>query len=350
MSPIPDTRYPIPSVAYWQDGLWSRPDRVRYPGLAGPAQADVVIIGGGISGCSLAYWLARDGVRPLLLEARTIAAGASGRNAGFLTASTAEGYATVVDRFGRETARRLWAFSAANSASVRGVIEEHGLHDIGYQLIDAVTLAASAEEAAAVERHVRLLQADGWPVERLQREDLPPLLRRHYLGGVLKRANAEIDPARFVDALASLAASLGARIHEHSEVTGWSETAAGGVRLETASGDVQAQTAILATNALAPRLAPELPITAQRGQVLATQPLPERYCNWLCGANWGHQYRHQLPDNRLVVGGWRNLAVGEEERDAIVERPTEMVQAGIDAFLRDVYGLTDPLPVTHRWA
>ena len=340
---------PYPSPSYWLDRLWSREGHVEYPPLEGPAAADVAIIGGGITGVSLAYWLARDGLQPLLLESRTIAGGASGRNAGFVTASTAEGYGTVIDRFGREAARRLWAFSVANGASIRGIVEEHRLRDVGFGPIDAVSLAASEDELAAVQRGARLLIEDGWPVELLRQDDLPPGLRRGYFGGALRHGNAEVNPAGFVNALAAVAASLGARICERTSVTGWRE-ADRGVLLSTAfGGEVRAGIAVLATNALAPLLAPELSITPQRGQVLATEPLPVRLCDWLCGADWGYQYWHQLPDNRLIAGGWRNLAFAEEEARATAELPTDTVQAGIDSLLRDVYGLRDPLPVTHRW-
>lgn len=344
---MPVVPYPHPS--YWLDGVWSRPGHIQYPPLESPVEADIAIIGGGVTGVSLAYWLARDGRRPLLLEARTIAAGASGRNAGFLTASTAEGYATVVDRAGRDAARRLWAFSVANSASVREIVETHHLAAIGYEETAAASLAASEEELAAIRRGADLLQQDGWPVERLAQEELPPVFRRHYLGANLRHGNTGINPAAFVNALAALAASLGARICEQTEVQGWSE-ATGGVVIETAQGAVHAGAAVVATNALASRLVPGLPVTPQRGQVLATEPLPERYSDWLCGANWGYQYWRQLPDRRLVVGGWRNVDFVQEEANATVEQPTAPVQASIDRFLHEVYGLVDPLPVTHRWA
>jgi gamma-glutamylputrescine oxidase len=339
---------PYPNPSYWLDDLWSREGHLEYPPLEGPVAADVAIIGGGITGVSLAYWLAREGRRPLLLEARTLAGSASGRNAGFMTASTAEGYATVVERFGRAAARRLWAFSVANGVSVREIVEEHRLRDVGYAPIDAATLAASEDELAAVQRGARLLIEDGWPVELLTKDDLPDGLRRSFLGGALRHGNAEVNPAAFVNALAGIAVSLGAQIREQTPVTGWRE-ADRGVLLSTPAGEVRTGTAVLATNALAPLLAPGLAVTPQRGQVLATQPLGERLCDWLCGANWGYQYWHQLPDTRLVAGGWRNLAFGDEESNATLERPTDTVQAGIDSLLRDVYGLHDPLPVTHRW-
>ena len=77
------------------------------PALAGDRAADVAIVGGGITGVAAALWLARAGADVALLEGRRIAAGASGRNGGFLLSGTAESYAVATERYGRDTARRI---------------------------------------------------------------------------------------------------------------------------------------------------------------------------------------------------------------------------------------------------
>src|SRR5215813_9885011 len=100
------------SVSYWQAEATSAAPRP----LDARITADVAIVGAGITGVALALWLARVGPRPVVLEAREIAAGASGRNGGFLLGGTAETYAAARERYGAERARRIWAYSAANNA------------------------------------------------------------------------------------------------------------------------------------------------------------------------------------------------------------------------------------------
>src|ERR687896_2504658 len=74
--------------------------------LAG--RPDVEIVGGGVTGCACAFTLAAAGVRVRLHEARTIAAGASGRNGGFALRGGSMAYHKAMAALGRERAARLW--------------------------------------------------------------------------------------------------------------------------------------------------------------------------------------------------------------------------------------------------
>ena len=95
------------SIPFW------KPPSVRYTGSL-PAAADVLVIGGGITGVSLLHHLGRRGVPAVLVERSHLAAGASGRNAGFLLAGVADNYAHAVLTFGREQARSIWALTLEN--------------------------------------------------------------------------------------------------------------------------------------------------------------------------------------------------------------------------------------------
>src|SRR6266705_6373747 len=92
--------------------FWPRPPE-RYPGRL-PERADVLVVGGGITGVSLLHHLDRRGVDAVLVERSHLASGASGRNAGFLLAGVADCYAEAVRIFGREKAREVWHITAEN--------------------------------------------------------------------------------------------------------------------------------------------------------------------------------------------------------------------------------------------
>src|SRR5438128_3037867 len=93
-----------------------------YPSLDGDAAADVAIVGAGIAGIATAYHLARAGANPIVVEARTVAEAASGRNAGFLLAGVAENFAAAIERYGDERALRVWRFTRPNQRLVREVV------------------------------------------------------------------------------------------------------------------------------------------------------------------------------------------------------------------------------------
>lgn len=100
-----------------------------------PTEADVVIIGSGITGASIARTLLQNSARSstasshpavVMLEARDICSGATGRNGGHIL-ETADEYAEIVDVFGEESARKLLRFRLAHLKEMLGVAEDMGL-------------------------------------------------------------------------------------------------------------------------------------------------------------------------------------------------------------------------------
>ena len=131
-----------------------------------PATAEAVIIGGGAVGCSLAYHLARDGMRPLLLERAELGAGSTGRCAG----GVRQQFSTTVNvRVSMLSRRMLERFPEEIGSSA-------DLHEIGYLL-----LATTDEEARAFAANVEVQHAAGLAEVRLlsveQAMELVPELR-----------------------------------------------------------------------------------------------------------------------------------------------------------------------------
>lgn len=109
-------------MSLWLDGA-SR----SYPSLEHDTAADVAIVGGGIAGVATAYFLAKAGARVIVLEARGIAEGASGRNAGFLLAGVAENFVAASRRYGETNAWRIWRVTKRTHQIVRSLTAEHAI-------------------------------------------------------------------------------------------------------------------------------------------------------------------------------------------------------------------------------
>jgi glycine/D-amino acid oxidase-like deaminating enzyme len=323
--------------------------------VRGVVEADVAIVGGGITGSATALWLAREGARVALVEGRRIAAGASGRNGGFLLSGTAETYAAAVKRYGREQTRRIWAFNVANHDAASELAAElmgRGW-PCGFRRTGSLRIAACEAERAELDESLALLREDGWEAEPVTRGALPPSLRAAYVGATFYPRDGEIQPARFVRGIARLAEGAGATIYEDSPVTDVSPTGAGWA-VRTAGGEVRAPKALLATNAWLPELGRRLglawlagAVAPTRGQMLATSPVAERLFDCPCYADQGYQYWRQLPDGRLVVGGWRNASFATENSDD--ETPNPLVQDRLEDFVRSTLGLPD-VQIEQRWA
>src|SRR5712691_8245859 len=107
-------------ASIWLDEL--PPD--VYPSLDRDATADVAVVGAGVAGIATAYHLARAGVNTMVVEARTVAEAASGRNAGFLLAGVAENFVAATRRYGEPKALRIWRFTRRTQSLVRALVEE----------------------------------------------------------------------------------------------------------------------------------------------------------------------------------------------------------------------------------
>jgi gamma-glutamylputrescine oxidase len=346
----------VGSTSLWQEELKEKGKALSTATLKGMLDTEVAVIGAGITGVATALWLARAGVQVRVLEARSIAAGASGRNGGFISDGTTSSYATITQRYGREQARRLWAFTVRNHEFIKRFIDE--LEQCGwscaYRRNGSLKFALNEPELEQIIESASLLNDDGWEVKVKQRDDLPVRLRNAYLGGAYYPANSEFHPAKFVTGLALLAQQAGAVLHDESPVIGIS-VSEDGVLLHTPGGRVNARTLVLATNAWLPELGTFVGanwlsncITPTRGQIIATEPVSEQLFPCPCSADEGYQYWRQLSDGRLVAGGWRNRSF-DTELQTYDETPNEGVQRHLDAFVHETLNLPQ-VGIANRWA
>jgi glycine/D-amino acid oxidase-like deaminating enzyme len=289
-----------------------------YPSLDADTSADVAIVGAGIAGIATAYHLTRAGVRAVVLEARTVAAAASGRNAGFLLAGVAENFVAAARRYGEERALRIWHFTKRNQDLVREIVARERI-DCDLAWNGSTQIAADDDEWSEVGQSAKRLEKEGVRV-RLAPEDRAAIYED---GG-------ELHPVRYVRGVARAAAGSGARIHEGTRAIAVTQ---GEVR--TGRARVRAGAVVVCVNAYSRHLVP-LRVRPIRGQMLATAPIARRVFARPAYANRGYRYWRQRADGSLLVGGWRDTAVDEEIGED--ERTTPRIQDCAEA------------EITHRWA
>lgn len=312
------------TVPYWLD----YPYEPRPP-LEHELTADVCVIGAGVGGLSCARELARRGLDTVVLEARTVASGASGRNGGFLLAGAAPFHVDARERFGHEAARRLYERTVEAQGEVYALAEGLGTGD-AVRRVGSLRLATSDEEAEHVRRHVQALREDGFAAELVERDELEPALQRLGHAGCLVDHDGALQPARWIRALATDAEAAGARIYENT-------------RGEPGRPVKAAHTVIAADGALE-GLVPS--VRSRRLHMIATAPLSERVVSTLVYARYGYEYFQQTPDGRIALGGFSDLdgdASYTHEEDGNPE-----VWARLERYLHDELGLTGA-HITHRW-
>lgn len=222
------------------------------------SSADVVICGGGVLGAGLAYELAGRGARPLLIESRAIASGASGKAAGLLSPASD---ARAVGPLGP-----LWRASLARHHELAAELKALGAPGYGFEESPSLLIAADAAEAHTL-RHAA-------PAQWLEPDEVRARcawIDGPIEGGLLREASAAIDPTAFTQALIHAAQTRGARV-EHVRVTGLSanDRSVGGVHVD---GEViRTNTVVLAmgpwTSEIGAWIGSPVPVTPLKGQIL----------------------------------------------------------------------------------
>lgn len=328
------------SVSVWRDDSAG----------AVPREVDVAIVGGGIAGLAVARQCIRRGLLPAVIEARDVAAGATGRNAGFAMTGLADHYDQLVATHGRARAREIWRLSGENLRElVDDVVGDEG---IACDLVPcgSVVAAWTEREREHLEASHALLREDGFDVVLLDREGVAAKLgSSRFHGGLFMAADHGVHPVKLVRALAAQVRDAGGLVLEQHEVRALEDGPGQRVRVCTSQGDVLAAQVVLATNAYARLLDPwfEPLVRPVRGQVLCTAPT-KPCIGALVYTDDGYQYARQLPDGRVVAGGWRRAFADVEVGYA--DEPTAPVQAGIESFLYEAWPALRSVPVTHRWS
>lgn len=301
--------------------------------------ADYVVVGAGIVGSYAAFCLAQTGADVILTDMREPAAGASGRNAGFLLSGLVQYYHEAVEQYGHATAREAWQLSVETRELAFSLARQFG---VPAERCGSFLLATTRREAQALEQAARLMEADGWPVA-FQRGDP---WGRGFTATLYKPDDGVVHPVELVHAIVR---HSGVKLWLLNEV--WAvEAQAGGVKVRGSKADIEAKGAVLALNAYAPLVCPELAglVRPVRGQMLCTVPLSTRIFDGAGYANWGYEYFRQLPDGRFLMGGgrrqFRHQEVGWEDTT------TPDVQGALAKFLERYFPEVAGQPVELRWS
>jgi glycine/D-amino acid oxidase-like deaminating enzyme/nitrite reductase/ring-hydroxylating ferredoxin subunit len=208
--------------------------------LRGDVNADVLVIGGGITGVTLALLLAQQGRSVVLLEADTIGCGSTGNSTGNLYETLSQGLHSIASRWDRDVARLVVVQRRAAVDFIEGMAKQA---DCGFRRCDLHLYAISEQQRSAVSDEFTALSQAGSAV-RLD-TSVPPPLPQPVRDVVVLQGQAQFEPQAYVNHVAGAATQAGARLYEHSRVTELDYKAK---RAVTTTGAVQAQEIVLATH------------------------------------------------------------------------------------------------------
>ena len=254
---------------------------------------DVIVIGGGIVGAATAYELATRGVAVTLLEAESLAFGATGRNLGYIWAHTRR-KGPELDLL-MDTRRRLPTLA-----------EELGA-EFGLRMNGGLIFITSDRQRAVMREFVDQRNADGVEMQLLDGDEaraLVPILPPTVVGATYCPLDAQIDSPRYVRAFATAAERNGATVLQGTAARRIVVTDGQVVGVDTDAGHLAAGTVVIAAGGWSPSLAAtlgiDLPIGSMRLQIVQTEPMPARLDHLLYGPVAVKQYAifRELPSFR----------------------------------------------------
>ncbi len=327
--------------------------------LIGQASADLVIIGGGLTGlwAAISAREADPSRSVVLLEAKSIAFGASGRNGGFISESLTHGIAHGLAIWPSEM-ETLLRMGRENLADIAKFIEAERI-DAGLRLCGKTAVATKPHQVDQLRESTKLHQRFGEDAFFLDGEQVRADVNSPtYLAGMRVRSGSGLlDPAMLCWGLKRAALSRGVRIYEGTEVTGV-KVSGSGLAVRTPLGAVRARQVLLATNAYPPLLRKirswVLPIY---DHVLVTEPLNSSQLTdigWLenqgmtDSGNQFHYYR-RTPDDRILWGGYDAVYYFGNQTSAAREQRDRSHQLLANQFF-DTFPQLRGLRFTHRWA
>jgi len=328
------------------------------PALLADTEADVVVVGGGLTGLWTAYYLTeRDpSLAVLVLEAEIAGFGASGRNGGWCSALLPTSAEAMAAEHGADAARAMRAAMRATVREVGDVAAREGIA-CDFVLGGTVTLARSGPQLARARAEAAAAGPWGDEVAFLDAAATAEVVRsRGALGATYTPDCARLQPARLVRGLARVVEARGVRIAERSCAV---EIAPHRVTVETegSRSTVRARHVVRATEAWTSHLAGSRRAVAPvYSLMIATEPLPAAFWDQV-----GLERRETFTDHRhLIVYGQRTaddrLAFGGRGAPyhwgSAIEPGFDHVPRVFSALRRtlvDLFPAVRDARVTHAW-
>jgi len=294
--------------------------------------SSVVVVGGGVTGLSSAWWLARAGHDVTVIDKFVVGWEASGRNGGGATH-----YQSPL--FHEE--QRLWP-----------MMDELLGYPTEYRR-ERIIINLTEEQQARYRRMAAVTRAQGYQSSELgakELRELVPIASEQAIGAQYFHFGGHANPQRTVQAYAWAVQDLGGRIVQHAPVTGFA-TQGGAVReVHTARGSFGCDAVVIAagpqTGALVAQLGVDLPLAPARAEMIVTEPVPLMKIG---GVDGNGLYGRQTLRGNLAYGGGPHEWL-DESGTAQMARPATPLLRNLAARLAEMFPKAAQARVIRSWA
>lgn len=299
---------------------------------------DVIVIGGGLHGCSTALQLAMRGLKPLVIEKDHVGRHASGVNAG------------GVRRLGRHVAEiPLSVASMEMWHSISALVDD----DCGFECHGQVKVAESEAELATLRARVQQVRELGFEHEELigqaELRDVLPAVSEHCVGAIICRQDGAALPFRTTQAFKRKAETLGATFREGERVVSLRRRD-GAWYVETDKGAVSSPLIVNCAGAWAGRIAASIgepvPIEPVALMLMISAPQPRFLLPVVGATSRPLSFKQYANGTVLIGGGYQGRAFPDENRTEI-----DFARLALSAqTVSDLFPVMRTVDIVRTWA
>ncbi len=318
---------------------------------------DVAVIGSGIVGLSAALSLKEldPSLRVVVLERGALPMGASTRNAGFACFGSMSELLEDVDNVGES---EVFELVERRFRGLRQLRQRVGDAALDYQPNGGFELFRDDDDAAAsnFERCADQLSHFNQQIKnitgeaetyKIDREAVNKFGFRHISHVIYNACEGQLHPGKMVTALAQMAREKGIELINGIDILKMNDDG-NAVQLETQQGwEIFCRKILVTTNGFARQLLPQLDVYPARNQVVITKPIPNLNIKGCFHYDRGYYYFRNI-DNRILLGGGRNLAAEEEKTDRF--GINNFIQSALSQLLRTVILPRQSFEVDSWWS
>jgi glycine/D-amino acid oxidase-like deaminating enzyme len=304
-------------------------------GRAAAIEADVVVVGAGVSGALASYFLAEAGLRVAIVDRRGLLRGSTVASTALLQFELDLPLSRLIEIIGRADAERAWRRSARSVRELGELVQRLGIA-CGWQARDELYLCGNRLDAEGLAAEAAARTRMGLPSRLLGRDELRRAYGIDREAGILSPGGAECDPVRLAGGLIRRALARGARLYAPLAITRV-DASGSGVRARTDRGTcVRADHLVYATGYEIPRRVPAPGHRIIATWAMATRPQPERLWPSRCliwEAAKPYLYIRTTPDGRVLAGGEDEDVTDARARDALIPAKARVLQEKLHALL-----------------
>lgn len=318
---------------------WLQKELIRGRSDIDVPHGEIAVIGSGLSGASVAYFLSQKGYRPTLIDFEPEKS-ASYRNAGHILWGGGESYKALVSVHGRDNAKKIMNFSLKCVDELKKTVKDNDIK-CDLRSTGAYHCPIDINEFKDQKDSIKMMREDGFEGRHLLTKATARSFGFEALGVEHCYHSATAHPVKFRNALLESIVNLS---YYEKKVTGVEEKD-GSVTVSFEDGKFSVfSSAVLCLNAYSQLSSSffeqKKSIEPFKGQILVSKKLKCSLPNAAHSFDHGYIYSNFLPDRRFLIGGWRNNVEGGEKGSYDLDLNPEITD-GLKKFAKNQYGISD---------